>query len=165
MNKYKIRNELKQIAKLTENKINQEIEFSTKKIQIFISEHVADRLIDRSTNVVRDIRNINYIMQQLYENYICNLLYYSDNTHRLLVYSRYKKIVHEIFSLGCTLYVQDNIIKFTVRTFIPDNKISSLDNKVHLEIKTPKKKIFDVNSNFQKFIYSASCPEELKKLR
>ena len=165
MNKYKIQSELRAIANITEEHINKELDPFGIKFRIVITHHVADRIIDRSTNVVRDVRNINYIMQQLRKNYICNLLYYSKNTHRLLVHFRYRNILHECFALGTTLHVQDSVIKFTVRTFMPDFKTSNLSTKERLLVKEPKKKVFDVNSPLQRMIYSENCPEELKMLR
>ena len=165
MNKYKIQNELRAIAKLTEEDINNELEPFGLKFRVVITQHVADRIIDRSENVVRDIRNINFVMQQLRKNHICNLMYYAEETHRLLVYFNYRKIAHECFALGTTLHVQDSVIKFTVRTFMPDFKTNNLSTKERLLIKEPVKKIFNVNSTLQRMIYSDSCPEVLKMLR
>lgn len=165
MNKYKIRKELRAIANLTEERINKVLEPFGLKFRVNITEHVADRLMDRSSSVVRDIRNINYIMQQLTENNICNLMHYANNTHRLLVYTLYKKIAHECFALGTTLYVEDSVIKFTIRTFMPDFRTMNLSSKERLQIKEPVKKVFNVNSPVQRMIYSDSCPEELKYLR
>ncbi len=166
MNTHKLKYELRCIANITEKHVNEEYNEFGLKFRFNISPHVADRLIDRSTNVVRDLRNINYIMQQIRKNYVCNLLYYVDNTHRLVVFSEYKNLANQCFALGCTVYKNDDsVIIFTVRTFIPDFRKSSLSNKEKLCIKEPKKTFFDVNSDVQKFIYSPECPEVLHKLR
>lgn len=165
MNKYKIQSELRAIANITEEHINKELEPFGFRFRVVITHHVADRIIDRSDNVVRDVRNINYMMQQLRKNYICNLMHYSKETHRLLVYFKYRKIVHECFALGTTLHVDDNVIKFTVRTFMPDFRTSNLPTKVRLLVKEPKNRIFDVNSPLQRMIYSDNCPEALRMLR
>lgn len=165
MNKYKIRKELRAIGNVTEERINKVLEPFGLKFRVNITEHVADRLMDRSSSVVRDIRNINYIMQQLTENNICNLMYYANNTHRLLVYKLYKKLANECFALGTTLFVEDSVIKFTVRTFMPDFKTNNLSSKDRIQIKEALKKVFNVNSDLQKMIYSDACPDELKYLR
>lgn len=170
MNKYRLKNELQSIATATKKSLDEELNKFGFRFAIRFNDHVADRMVDRSKNSERDLRNINFMMQQLRNNYICNILHHFMNDNKeVVLYKRYDLDHIRSFSLGTYFNkIKDkdgnDVFYIVIRTFIPEYELRLIKDRTSIEIKEPQKKIRLV-SDLQKMLYSDTCPECLHLLR
>lgn len=147
-------------------------------IRVFASsDHVADRLIDRSQSLKTNLKIVSDILASMANHYSCNLLYFlhdNNDLHRIVLY---RKIDGKTFAVPITAKRMPpleeggkSLLQVVIRTVIPEYALRPSDKKIHIDYKYPKITFeYDgfrrVLSRLTKLVQSENCPSALKVLR
>lgn len=166
MNKYKIRSVLRDVRTKVMKNMNHELNPFNLSVNVTMTNHVADRILDRSLRQDIDIKNIEELLSNLGDHYLGYMMFRcrQDDENQVLLYKTYRNNFQECFALGVSMKFSEGVYDLVVRTFIPACRMSYLRERPNFEIKPPKNKVRLV-SPLQKMLYSENCPEALRILR
>ena len=141
------------------------------------SDHVADRFLDRSQSVKKDLATVKEMMVSLANHYPCQLLYFVRDTYEIKRVVLYRKINGKTFAVPITVKKfpamepgGKEMIRVTIRTVIPDYIATLPDESIHINYKYPKITFeYDgyrrVLSRLARLVQSVECPPALRVLR
>lgn len=135
-------------------------------MDLVITNHVADRIFDRSLRVDVDIDKIMVMLQEMVDFHLGRLMHkaFFAEDGGLILYRLYRGNLVECFALAIECKMVDNgVFQVIVRTFMPAASLTYVRQRDNL-LFAPKRKMRLV-SNLQKMLYSSHCPEALKILR
>lgn len=141
------------------------------------TDHIADRLMDRSASVKKGLDLYSEIMLSLANHYSCRVLYYAEKARndkpQWLV--AYRRVNGKVFACAFTVQVFENegqlpTIAIRLRTVIPEYEQVNRKNAILVDYKAPKINFeYDgyrrVLSRLERLIASKDCPPQLHMLK
>lgn len=179
LNKYRLRNIINDLRTKMGAELLNNLKMTGYYIKVSATHnHIADRVIDRSTNHIKTVKTVEDMMMSLCNYYSCTLLHYAQKslTEGMQNVVVYQKINGKFFAVPITVIMYDNAdsknITVTIRTVIPDydKPILARSQKILVDYKPPKIEFeYDgyrrVMSWLDRLIASPKCPDALKVLR
>lgn len=177
MNRYRLIKEVHYIARNLTQLMNETLgDWYDVKVNA-TNDHVADRLLDRSQSVKKDLKLISDMTESLARHYACNLLslvHGKEGSQRIVLY---RKINGKTFAIPVTAVIKQPInegdkpfMLIVIRTFIPEYDASIPDSSIKIDYVYPKIRFeYDgyrrVVSKLTRLIQSPTCPKALTVLR
>lgn len=179
LNKYRLRNIINDMKLSMCRVLYRNLEGYAFKVHA-TSDHIADRIMDRTTHHTKAINTVNDMLTSMCEFHSCNILYYAHkslNEGKMQNVVVYRMVNHKIFAVPITIQMledesKNRLINVVVRTMHPDYDLPVLKNNQSIKADyTPPKIEFEydgfrrVMSRLDRLIVSDDCPEALKVLR
>lgn len=179
LNKYRLRNIINDMRLEMSRILYRTLEGYAFKINA-TTDHIADRILDRTTHHTKAINTVNEILISMCEFHACNILHYAQksfNEGKMQNVVVYRKVNHKIFAIPITIQMfedefKDRLINITIRTMHPeyDAPVLAKNQTIHVNYMRPKIEFeYDgfrrVMSRLDKLVVSDDCPEALKVLR
>jgi hypothetical protein len=141
------------------------------------SDHVADRFLDRSQSIKKDLAIVKEMLVSLANHYPCKLLYFVRDNYENQFVVLHRKINGRTFAVPVTVKKfppmeegGKEMIRVTIRTVIPDYVSALPAENILIDYKYPKITFeYDgyrrVLSRLARLVQSVECPPALRVLR